>query len=149
VTRNRSSAKAAGSSFEKQQADAWAWHLKDDRIERRVTNGARDRGDIGGVRTPSGQRVVIECKNTATLALAAWVREAQVEAVNDSALLGIVVHKKRGTTDPLEQYVTMTVRDVLLLGWGVSPRVREDAPHPEYGMPALTGAVGGYGVIDE
>jgi hypothetical protein len=119
VTRNRSSAKAAGSRFEKSIADAFAWHLKDDRIERRVTNGARDRGDIGGVRTASGQRLTVECKDTATLALAGWVTEAHYEAINDNAVAGIVVHKRRGTLDPLEQYVTMTLGDLLRLGWGV------------------------------
>jgi hypothetical protein len=123
MSRSRSSAKAAGSSHEKTTADAFAWHLKDDRIERRVTNGAKDRGDIGGVRTRDGQRLVVECKNTATLSLAAWVREAQQEAINDNALAGIVVHKRRGKADPLDQYVTMTMRELLLIGWGVSPEM--------------------------
>ena len=121
MPRSRSSAKEAGARFEKLIADAFAWHLKDDRIERRVTNGAKDRGDIGGIRTASGQRLVVECKNVATMNLSGWVREAQQEAINDNAVAGIVVHKRRGTTDPLEQYVTMTLGDLLRIGWGVSP----------------------------
>jgi hypothetical protein len=66
---------------------------------------------------------VVECKNTATLSLAAWVKEAQQEAINDNALAGIVVHKRRGKADPLDQYVTMTMRELLLIGWGVSPEM--------------------------
>lgn len=106
--RNRASAKKAGSSFERAQADWLAARLGDDRIDRRVKGGVKDRGDIGGVRTIRGGRVVIECKNTATLALPAWLREAEIERGNDDALIGVVMHKKRGTADPAEQYVTMT-----------------------------------------
>ena len=61
MTRNRSSAKAAGSRFERSIADGLAQALNDDRIDRRVKTGAKDRGDIGGVRI-HGQRLVIEAK---------------------------------------------------------------------------------------
>jgi hypothetical protein len=116
VTRNRSSAKAAGSRFEKSIADAFAWHLKDDRIERRVTNGARDRGDIGGVRTASGQRLTVEAKDYGGRLLPAqWIREAKAEAVNDGAAAGVVVAKRLGTTEPLEQYVIMDVETLFIL----------------------------------
>lgn len=121
MTRSNRSARAAGSRHETVIADALAWHLKDDRIERRVTNGAKDRGDIANVRTRDGYRVVVECKNTNRLELAEWVKEAKAEALNDHAIAGIVVHKKRGTTDPLEQYVTMTLGDLLRIGWGITP----------------------------
>ena len=107
MTRNRASAKKAGSSFERAQADWLAERLDDERIDRRVKRGLGDRGDIAGVRIPGG-RVVIECKNVATLALPAWLREAEVERGNDDAVVGVVMHKKRGTTDPSEQYVTMS-----------------------------------------
>ena len=107
MTRNRMSAKKAGSSFERAQSDWLAERLDDERIDRRVKRGLGDRGDIAGVRIPGG-RVVIECKNVATLALPAWLREAEVERGNDDAVVGVVMHKKRGTTDPSEQYVTMS-----------------------------------------
>ncbi len=118
--RNRASAKKAGSSFERAQADWLAQRLDDDRIDRRVKHGAKDRGDIAGVRTPGGGRVVIECKNTATLTIPAWLREAEAERENDGALLGVVMHKRRGTTDPAEQFVTMTAETfaILLRGRG-------------------------------
>lgn len=119
MTRSNRSARAAGSRFEKLIADAFAWHLKDDRIERRVTNGAKDRGDIASIRTRDGQRVVVECKDHARLELGRWVTEAHFEAINDNAVAGLVVHKRRGTTNPLDQYVTLTLGDLLRIGWGV------------------------------
>lgn len=125
MTRNRRSAKSAGSSFERLTADGFAWHLKDDRIERRVTNGSKDRGDISGLRSAFGERVVVECKDTTTLALGQWVTEADIERGNDDAGVGIVVHKRRGRGAFLDQYVTMTVRDLLRLAWG------PDRPEPE------------------
>ncbi|MTE24861.1 hypothetical protein [Microbacterium sp. ZXX196] len=112
--RSRTSARKAGSAFERAQADWLASRLDDDRIDRRVKTGAKDRGDIAGVRL-HGHRVVIECKSTATLALPAWLREAEVERGNDDALIGVVMHKKRGTADPAEQYVTMTAETFAVL----------------------------------
>jgi hypothetical protein len=38
-----------------------------------------------------------------------------VERVNDGALAGVVVAKRRGVTDPDEQIVLMTVRDLVAL----------------------------------
>ncbi len=67
MTRSNRSAKAAGSKTERDTADYLAEHI-DDRIDRRVKTGAKDRGDIGGVRlSPAlrGGKVVIECKNVA------------------------------------------------------------------------------------
>lgn len=118
MTRTRRSAKQAGSRFERVIADVLAWALKDDRIDRRVKTGAADKGDIGGLRTRDGQRLVVECKDTSRFDLGHWVAQAAVEASNDNALAGIVIHKRKGRADPLEQYVTMTVRDLLLIGWG-------------------------------
>ena len=118
--RNRASAKKAGASFERAQADYLGGALDDDRIDRRVRTGAKDCGDIAGVRTIRGGRVVIECKNTARLDLPGWLREAETERVNDGAVIGVVMHKKRGTTDPSQQYVTMDAATfVRLLEGGV------------------------------
>ncbi|WDH77886.1 hypothetical protein PTQ19_10170 [Microbacterium esteraromaticum] len=113
--RNRASAKKAGTAFERRQADYLADVLNDDRIDRRVKTGAADKGDIAGVRTVNGARVVIECKDTATLSLPAWLREAEAERLNDGARIGVVMHKRRGTADPAEQYVTMTAATFALL----------------------------------
>lgn len=119
MTRNRSSAKAAGARFERIIADVLAKHI-DDRIDRRVKTGAKDRGDIGGLRH-RGMRLVVECKDVAKTDLSGWVREANVERSNDDAHVGLVIHKRRGYGDPLEQYVTCTVRDLVALLTGERP----------------------------
>lgn len=118
MPRSRSSAKAAGSSFEKLTADGLAELLGDDRIERRTKSGSKDRGDITGVKTIRGGRVVIECKDVKVQALPAWLREAEVERGNDDAAIGVVVHKRRGSANPADQFVTMTLATFarLLLG---------------------------------
>jgi hypothetical protein len=114
MTRSRRSAKQAGTRFETAVASALATALDDDRIERRSRNGAKDRGDIAGVRI-HGQRVVIECKDTCTLRLPEWTAEAQIEAGNDDAMVGLVVHKRRGVADPMRQWVSMTVADLVAI----------------------------------
>lgn len=114
MSRNHRSARAAGSRFERQIADHFAAALDDDRIDRRVKNGAKDRGDIGGIRV-HGQRLVVECKNTSKMALPAWTNEAHLEAGNDDALVGVVVHKRHGVGDAGQQWVSMTVNDLVAL----------------------------------
>lgn len=113
--RSRASAKDAGTRFERSVADFLATRLDDDRIDRRPKTGSKDRGDVGGVRTPLGGRVVIECKDTARPDLPGWLRQAEVERGNDDAVAGVVVHKKRGTADPAEQYVTMSLETLAVL----------------------------------
>ena len=113
MARSRASAKAAGSKFERDIADHLA-NVVDDRIDRRVKTGAKDRGDIGGVRV-HGQRLVLECKNTSRINLGTWITEAHVEAGNDDALAGVIVHKRHGKGKPGDQWVTMTVNDLIAL----------------------------------
>lgn len=120
MTRNRKSAKAAGARFESLVAAYLAANV-DDRIERRTQHGAKDRGDIAGLRH-QGQRLVIEAKDYGGRILPAqWVEEAHVEAGNDSALCGLVVAKRRGVTDPGSQYVLCTVNDLIALLTGQRP----------------------------
>lgn len=71
--------------------------------ERRTLGGTLDRGDIAGV-----PGVVVEVKNCARQELGAWVAEAERERDNDRASLGVVWHKRRGTTDPGRWFVTMS-----------------------------------------
>jgi len=113
VTRTQASAKKAGTSFERIVADYLRDHV-DDRIDRRVKTGAKDRGDISGLRH-MGQRIVVECKNVSKLSLSAWVTEAEVERGNDDAAAGVVVHKRHGRAAASEQYVTMTLGDLVVL----------------------------------
>lgn len=103
-----------GATFERLIADYLAFALKSPYIDRRVKQGAKDRGDIAGVRV-DGQSIAIECKNVRSQALGTWITEAQREAVNDGALMGIVIHKRRGKGLARDQFVTMTVSDLVLL----------------------------------
>lgn len=119
MTRSRKTAREAGTKFETLIVKCLI-ALVDDRIERRTKSGNKDRGDISGLRV-HGSRVVVECKDVAKLALSGWVNEADIERGNDDALAGLVVHKRRGTADPLEQYVTCTMRDLVALLTGVRP----------------------------
>lgn len=120
MTRTRSSAKAAGAKFERSIADALNQHV-DDRIDRRVKTGAKDRGDIAGVRV-LGNRVVIEAKDYGgRYEVGPWLGEAETERGNDDAIAGFVVAKRRGTTDPLDQVMFGTVRDFVALITGERP----------------------------
>ena len=121
MTRSRTTAKQAGTQMERLVAEFLAFRLADDRIERRAKNGSNDRGDITGVKTITGARVVIEVKNTHRDNLPAWIREAAVEAGNDDAPIGVVAHKKHGSANPADQYVSMTLETFArLLEGGVS-----------------------------
>jgi len=121
MTRTRSSARAAGSRFERLIADYLAVHVSDV-IDRRVKTGAADKGDIGGVRV-HGKRVAVECKDVARMNLAGWVAEASTERVNDDALAGVVVHKRRGKGSAGDQYVTLTLDDLIALLTGKRPEL--------------------------
>lgn len=101
--------KRKGSAFELEIVKAfiaagWQW------AERRLAGNQYDTGDITGI-----PGVVIECKNQKTLKLAEWVDELVVEMRNARTHIGAVVHKRKGTTDPLDYYVTMRVRDWMAL----------------------------------
>jgi hypothetical protein len=120
--RSRASAKAAGRDHEKKVAEYLALHV-DDRIERRRQAGSKDRGDIAAVRC-RGAKIVIEAKNTASVSVGPHLREAEVERGNDDALVGLVVYKRHGISDPGSQVVMMTLCDLVALITGTRP----DAP---------------------
>ena len=109
-----SASKQKGTAFERLIADFLARELADDNIDRRAMQGLNDRGDISGIRV-GPYRLVVECKNVRTMALSAWVKEAETEASNDAALAGVVVHKRRGYGQAGDQYVTMTARDLVAI----------------------------------
>jgi len=115
MTRSNASAKQAGSRFERTTAD----HLRDNLsefIDRKVRTGAKDTGDISNVRTATGRRVAVECKDYGgKLNLAQWIREAELERDNDGADVGIIIAKRRGTAKPGEQWVICTVDGLIEL----------------------------------
>lgn len=120
MTRSRRSARQAGSRFEREVADYLAEHV-DDRIDRRVKGGAKDKGDIGGLRH-MGEKIAVEAKNYGgRLHAGPWINEAHIAAGNDDAPAGIVVAKRRGTTNPGEQFVLMTVDDLIAIITGQRP----------------------------
>lgn len=121
--RSRSSAKAAGTRFETSIAGYLAEHV-DDRIERRARNGGKDRGDLASIRlSPAlgGGRVAGECKNTRTTQLGPHHAEAETARGNDDAVAALLIHKRHGHGDPAEQWVTMTMRDLVAILTGQRP----------------------------
>lgn len=124
MSRTHRSARQAGSSFERLVADYLAAHV-DDRVDRRVKTGAKDRGDIAGLRL-HGQRLVAECKNQTRFDLAGALREAEVERGNDDALAAVVVHKRHGKAAAAEQLVTLRLEDFAALLTGFRPAEVKD-----------------------
>lgn len=113
--RNRRSAKAAGSSFERLIADYLKTELDNPNIDRMVKSGAKDRGDIANVRDSHGRLIAVEAKNTAKMNLPAWTGEAAMEATNYGAHVGVVVSKRHGVGSPGKQWVHLTVDDLIKL----------------------------------
>lgn len=129
MARSNASARAAGATHERTIADYLAAHV-DDRIDRRVKTGAKDKGDIASVRTLTGGRVAIEAKNCypptpvpgqQKLSLGPWLGEAEAERINDGAIAGVVIAKRHGVGAPGSQLVVMTVDDLVALLTGVRP----------------------------
>ena len=119
MSRSRASAKKAGTALESMVAAYLAAHV-DDRIERRAKSGAKDRGDVSGLRH-MGERLVVECKNTARIDLAGWAAEAELERGNDDAVAGVIISKRHGKGQPGDQWVHMTLRDFVALITGERP----------------------------
>lgn len=109
--RNLKSAKAAGAAHERAVAAYLAHELGDDRIEVRRGNGINDRGDVTGVKTIRGGRVVIEAKNYSSdrIQISKWLAEAETERGNDDAALGVVAVKMRGDGNSGNALICMTL----------------------------------------
>lgn len=121
MTRSRASAKAAGSRHERVLADYFKEHVSEF-VDRRVTTGARDKGDLNNVRTLTGARVAVEAKDYGgRIEASTWLKEAEAERINDEALVGLVIAKRRGVSDPGKQIVLMEVDDLVALLTGERP----------------------------
>lgn len=130
MTRTRKTAKDAGTRFAQSIADYLATHI-DDRIERRTNRGAKDRGDISGLRV-MGSRVVVECKDYGGQQKPGpWLGQAEIERGNDDAMVGIVISKRRGYGKAADQLVMMTVADLVALLTGEKPPVEAPVIVPE------------------
>ncbi len=98
-----------GANYERQAYQYLVDKLGEHRVERRNRSGY-DGDDLG-----IDGLVSVECKNHAKLDLAGWVHQAKSQAPEGD--VPIVIHKRKGTTDVGEHYVTLTVFDLLdLLG---------------------------------
>ena len=71
--------------------------------ERRRLTGQHDRGDVSGI-----PRTVVEVKSANKIDLPGWLRELEIEMINDKAEYGCVAIKPRGTTDGARYYCVMT-----------------------------------------
>lgn len=112
-----SASKAKGSSFEREVV----MYLRDNGFpfaERALAGATDDIGDIIG--TPN---CVWECKNHKRMDLAGWMNELDIEIANQvnryktngPAVVGAVVHKKRGTTSAGQYYATMPLSQYVYL----------------------------------
>ncbi len=96
--------------------------------ERRALKGNKDCGDVAGI-----PGVVIEAKNEKQITLGSYVDEAEAEARNDGARIGVAWMKRRGRTSPGGGYVAMSGEMFLRLlvdaGYipQLSPNVAADA----------------------
>lgn len=123
MTRSRATAKAAGTSHETRMARWFAQRLRNEDIDRLPRKGANDIGDIGPVRDSYGRKVAVEAKDYGGRleGYTGWLREAEAEAANYGAVAGVVIAKRRGTTDPAQQTVIMTAETFAILIEGTQP----------------------------
>jgi hypothetical protein len=100
--------KAKGTSFEVSLLPVLQEKYPD--ASRRAAEGKNDKGDFN---LPGEDRYVIEAKCRTQMSLPQWIREAEAEAKNAGVLYGVVISKRKGTADPNQQYVHMTVSTFL------------------------------------
>jgi hypothetical protein len=100
--------------------------IKGDAAERQVTRYLQGSGftasripagsnaDIGDVWLPPPLPAV-QVKNVAKLDLSGWCNQVDEQALNANRECGVVVHKRRGKSDPGDWYVTMTLETLTKL----------------------------------
>lgn len=95
------------------------------RAYRLRTQGAKDRGDIGGI-----DGAVIEVKNHGVYKFAEWMKETAVEKANADARLGALVVKPKGVgeTKVGQWWVVMTLADFTTLLADADYGPREGSP---------------------
>lgn len=122
VVRSRVSAKAAGSRHARSVTDYLRVHVSRF-IEKMPLYGGKDRGDAANVETFNELPVAVEFKDYGgRFLVGTWLTEVEVERLNlPNAVAGVVVAKRRGTTDPGRQVVFMTVDDLVALLSGKRP----------------------------
>lgn len=94
-------AKAKGSQAERDVVD-WLKANGFNYADRRLAGATLDKGDISGI-----PGVTIEIKNHATMKLSQWLKELAIEMGNDKAWTGVVLHKRKGKSNPSDWYASM------------------------------------------
>ena len=122
MPRSMSSAKAAGSRHARSVTDYLRVHVSRF-IEKMPLYGGKDRGDAANVETFNQLPVAVEFKDYGgRFLVGTWLTEVEIERLNlPNAIAGVVVAKRRGTTDPGRQVVLMTVDDLVALLSGKRP----------------------------
>lgn len=77
-------------------------------LRTRTPGQAADRGDIAGL------PLTLELKNQKILCLPAWWTQV-CKAAEKTKLPPVLIHKRKGVTDPAKQWVTMDVQTFLKL----------------------------------
>jgi hypothetical protein len=95
--------KAKGTAFERLIADYLAQAIPCERIPPGATI---DRGDLW---TPTA---AIQCKNHRTLSLGAWLAATAQQQQNAAKALHFLVVKRKGSTDPAQQFAICTVEQM-------------------------------------
>lgn len=72
--------------------------------ERRIAGSNVDKGDLNGI-----IGCVIEAKNEKKITLSEYLKELEVEMKNAKAKTGVVMIKKKGTTDVGQGYAVMPI----------------------------------------
>ena len=98
-------AKQKGSKYER---DVVKWLRSVGFVDAERAYGAGRQDDVGDIDGLDG--VVIECKNEKTLRIPQYLRELDVEMENAGAETGVVLIKKRGTTNVSESYAVMPAK---------------------------------------
>lgn len=100
--------KAKGSAAERAVCDYL--NVRGVQAERVPAGSNLDRGDLW---IPDLNWPTIQIKNHARLDLAGWVDDVAIQAVNAKRDAGIVVHKRRGKSNPGSWYVTCTLDTII------------------------------------
>lgn len=98
--------KAKGSSFERLICSYLAEAIDCERIPAGAT---LDRGDLW---TPSA---AIQCKNHRSLSLGAWLDQTRQQQANAAKALHFLIVKRKGVTDPAEQFAICSTHQLRTL----------------------------------
>jgi hypothetical protein len=80
-------------------------------VERRVTNGVHDRGDVAGL------PITVQVKNCRDLKMGPWMTALRAQMLNAGQTIGVIVHKRVGKGEKQigETWVTCTLDDLVAL----------------------------------